>query len=268
MIPYFEPPALHLGPLTIQFFGILAALGVYVGARVAMRAARAEGLDGQVLGDYAIWGVLSGVVVGHLVHLFAYHPEELREPWRIFAVWEGLSSFGGLLGAVIAAVIFFRRRGIRLHDYGDAFALGTAPGWGVARLGCFAIHDHPGVRTEFPLAVAFPGGPRHDLGLYDAVALFAIAGILFALRRRGLLRGRLLAVLALLYGTQRFFLDFLRAWPGDLAYADARYLGLTPAQYFCIALWAYAAWRFATHRPHASPAAQARGKTGSRRASP
>ena len=248
MIPYFEPPALHLGPFTIQVFGVLAALGVYVGARIAMRAARDDGLDRQVIGDYAVWGVVSGVVVGHLVHLFLYHPEELREPWRIFAVWEGLSSFGGLLGAVIAAIVFFRKRRVRLHDYSDAFALGLAPGWGIARLGCFAIHDHPGVRTDFPLAVAFPDGPRHDLGLYDAIALFAIGAVLFALRRSGNLRGRLLAVLALLYGLQRFFLDFLRGYPGDVAYADARYLGLTPAQYFCFALWGYAIWRFATYQ--------------------
>jgi phosphatidylglycerol:prolipoprotein diacylglycerol transferase len=253
VIPYFQPPALHLGPLTIQIFGVLAALGVYTGARIAMRAARDEGLDGQVLADFAVWGVVAGVVFGHLVHLFFYHPEELREPWRIFAVWEGLSSFGGLLGGVIAAAVFFRRRRIRLHDYSDALALGIAPGWGIARLGCFAIHDHPGVRTDFPLAVAFPGGARHDLGLYDAIALFAIAAVLFALRRSDLLRGRLLAVLALLYGLQRFFLDFLRGYPGDVEYPDARYLGLTPAQYFCIALWVYALWRFAAYRP-VSPA--------------
>jgi phosphatidylglycerol:prolipoprotein diacylglycerol transferase len=257
VIPYFEPPALQLGPLNIQVFGLFAALGVYTGARIAMRAARREGLDAQVIADYAVWGVGSGVVVGHLVHLFLYHPEELREPWRIFAIWEGLSSFGGLLGAVIAAVIFFRRRRVRVHDYADAFALGLAPGWGIARLGCFAIHDHPGVRTDFPLAVAFPGGARHDLGLYDALALFAIAAVLFALRRRGALRGRLLAVLALLYGTQRFLLDFLRGYPGDVAYPDARYLGFTPAQYFCVALWVYAVWRFAAYQPERSAGGRA-----------
>jgi phosphatidylglycerol:prolipoprotein diacylglycerol transferase len=262
VIPYFEPPALHLGPFTIQVFGILAALGVYVGARIAMRAARDEGLDRQVIADYAVWGVVAGVLVGHLVHLFLYHPEELREPWRIFAVWEGLSSFGGLLGAVLAAVLYFRRRKMSLHVYGDPFALGIAPGWGVARLGCFAIHDHPGVRTDFPLAVAFPGGARHDLGLYDAIALFAIAAVLFALRRGGLLRGRLLAVAALLYGLQRFFTDFLRGQPGDVSYPDARYFGLTPAQFFCFALWAYAIWRFATYRAQAAEPVAARRRHG------
>jgi phosphatidylglycerol:prolipoprotein diacylglycerol transferase len=241
VIPYFEFPAIHLGPLTFQIFGIFAALGVFTGARIAMRVCQKDGLDPQPVGDFAMWGVGAGIVGGHLVHLFLYHPEELSDPWRIFAVWEGLSSFGGLLGAVVAAVVYFRVHRTPLSRYTDAFALGIAPGWGVARLGCFAIHDHPGVHTSFFLGVRFPDGVRHDLGLYDAIALFTISGIVWALRARGRFRGRLLAVVALLYGTQRFLTDFLRA--SDVAYPDARYLGLTPAQYFCFALWAYAIWQ-------------------------
>jgi phosphatidylglycerol:prolipoprotein diacylglycerol transferase len=99
------------------------------------------------------------------------------------------------------------------------------------------------VRTDFFLAVRFPDGPRHDLGLYEAILLFAIGALLWALHRRGALRGKLLAVLALLYGTGRFVLDFLRAT--DVEYADARHLGLTFAQFTAVALVAYAAWAFA-----------------------
>lgn len=32
MIPYFEQPALHLGPLSFHAFGVLTALAVLVGA--------------------------------------------------------------------------------------------------------------------------------------------------------------------------------------------------------------------------------------------
>jgi phosphatidylglycerol:prolipoprotein diacylglycerol transferase len=254
LIPYFELPTLHLGPFNIQAFGVFAAAGVYLAVRLTARAAERQGKDPKPVLDYALWGVLTGVIVGHAAHIFLYHPEELRDPKRIFQFWEGLSSFGGLLGGILAAAVFFRRRGLRFHDYSDAFALGMAPGWAVARLGCFAVHDHPGVTTHFPLAVTgwpFPGGPRHDLGLYDAVVLFAIGGLLALLDRRQILRGRLMALLAVLYGVARFLLDFLRA--SDVPYADARYLGLTPAQYACFLLLAYAAWRFRRDRP-AEPA--------------
>ncbi|BDG10497.1 prolipoprotein diacylglyceryl transferase [Anaeromyxobacter paludicola] len=242
MIPYLEPPSLSFGPFHLQVFGLFAAAGVYAGAVIASRAARRQGLAVEPLADFAVWGVASGVLFGHLVHLFLYHPEELSDWRKVVEFWQGLSSFGGLLGGILAAAVFFHRRRLRFHDYGDALALGVAPGWGIARLGCFAIHDHPGVHTDFPLAVAFPDGPRHDLGLYDAVVLFALAALLFQLSRRGILRGRLLAVLAALYAVCRFLLDFLRA--SDVPYPDARYFGLTPAQYGSMLLVAYAAWRF------------------------
>lgn len=241
MIPPFDLPSLTLGPFTIQSFGVLSALGILVAVNLAARGARQLGRDPQVILDFTIYGVLAGVVSGHLVHLFLYHPEELADPWRIFKIWEGLSSMGGLLGGIAAAAVFFRRKRIRFAAYSDAFALGVAPGWGVARVGCFTVHDHPGVRTDFFLAVDFPAGARHDLGLYEAILLFALAALLWSLHRRALLRGRLLALLGVVYGVGRFLLDFLRA--RDIAYADARYLGLTPAQYVALGLVVWGVWR-------------------------
>ncbi len=250
VIPWFELPSLSLGPITIQSFGVLSALGILAAVELAARADRQLGNDPRVIPDFAVAGVITGVVFGHLAHLFFYHPEELADPWRIVKFWEGLSSMGGLLGGILAAVVFFRVRKIPFRRHADAFALGVAPGWGVARVGCFTVHDHPGVHTAFPLAVRFPDGPRHDLGLYEAVVLFAIGALVWAFHRRDVLRGRLLAVVALLYGIARFLLDFLRA--SDVPYADARHAGLTFAQYFAIGLVAWSVWAFTRYRPPAA----------------
>lgn len=264
MIPYLHVPPITLGPLKIEAFGICVALGIMLAARLLSRQAEREGLDPTPLQDYALWGVGVGVVVGHFFHLFAYHPEELsKSPFQIFKVWDGLSSFGGLIGGILAAVVFFRIRKLRFRDYADAFALGVAPGWAVARIGCFAAHDHPGVRTDFFLAVNFPGGPRHDLGMYDALFLFAISGVLYALRNSGKLRGKLLPLLSLLYACGRFFFDSLRAT--DLSYVDARYLGLTPAQYGCFALIAFGLYglvKWQAPAPKATPQVGGTGGTG------
>src|SRR5690606_19931233 len=159
---------------------------------------------------------------------------------------DGLSSMGGVLGGLIALLIFFRARGLRVLPWANALALGVAPGWAVARLGCFAAHDHPGVRTDFPLAVAFPDGPRHDLGLYEALLLGSIAGVLWLLARRPRPEGQLMGVLALAYSIPRFFLDFLRAT--DLPFSDGRIAGLTPAQYIAVGLTAVGVWLVARAR--------------------
>jgi phosphatidylglycerol:prolipoprotein diacylglycerol transferase len=245
LISWFVLPSLSLGPFTLQSFGLLSAAGILVGMQVAAREAKRDGLDPRVVLDFSVIAVAGGLLGGHLVHLLFYHPEELADPVRILKFWEGLSSMGGLAGAMVTAAIWFRRRRLRFGPFGDAWALGLAPGWGIARLGCFSIHDHPGVRSDFFLAVDFPGGPRHDLGLYEAILLFALAALLFTLRRRGQLKGLLLPLLGLLYGVGRFLLDFLRARPGDLVYADGRQLGLTFAQWFAMGLVAWGITRLA-----------------------
>ncbi|MGZ3459282.1 MAG: prolipoprotein diacylglyceryl transferase [Archangium sp.] len=261
MIPYIHVPSLNLGPLHIEPFGIFVALGILFAARVLARQAEREGLNSTALQDYAPWGVGVGVLFGHLLHLLAYHPEELsKSPFQILKVWDGLSSFGGLIGGILAAVVFFRMHKMRFRDYADVFALAVTPGWAIARLGCFAVHDHPGTRTDFFLAINFPGGPRHDLGFYDALFLFALTGLLFALRNAGKLRGKLLPLLAIFYACGRFFFDTLRAT--DLPYVDARYFGLTPAQYGCFALIVFGLYGLVKWHAPASRAAPEVGPGG------
>ena len=243
MIPYFELPALNL-PFgqRIDIFGVLSAAGVVLGAWLASRQARRywPGND-KPLRDMVTWAVVFGLVGGHFMHVFAYHPELLTasDPFLILRFWEGLSSMGGVLGAMIGISVYFHRIKTPVGPYLDALALGTAPGWMVARIGCFLVHDHPGVRTDFFLAVDFPvrfyGGPRHDLGLYDVFVLGAISVLLYALKPRKLKQGRLMGVLAVCYTACRFFLDTLRA--SDLSFVDRRYFGFTPAQYVVVGLF-------------------------------
>jgi len=239
MIPWIEIPSFSLGPLTVQAFGVLVAIGIVVGFNIGLKHVLRSGLEPAPYNGFLLWGVLGGILGGHLVHLFLYHPEELSL-LRFLQVWNGLSSLGGILGAVVAMRIYFGRRKISFAAYADSFAMGIAPAWCIGRVGCFVAHDHPGLLTHFVLAVQYPGGARHDLGLYDAMLLFCITVLVHVLDRRKVLRGRLLAVVAISYGLVRFFFDFLRAT--DVPYADARYGGLTPGQYICFLLILWGGW--------------------------
>ena len=240
MLPYRQPPslALPLG-LRLEAFGLLSTLGTYVGAVLGARAARryAPGDDGPLKGVTS-WAIGFGLLGAHLLHVLGYHPELLTEqgPLVLLKVWDGLSSMGGVLGALLGIFFYFHRSGLPVTPYLDALALGTAPGWMIARVGCFLAHDHPGVRTSFPLAVLYPGGPRHDLGLYDALVLAALSVLLYALARKRRPQGLLMGLLAVGYSACRFCLDFLRA--SDLSFVDKRFFGLTPAQYIVLGLFA------------------------------
>jgi phosphatidylglycerol:prolipoprotein diacylglycerol transferase len=245
VIPYFASPSLDVGPLHLELFGIFVALGVGIASWISQKQAEKDGLDSRPMQDFALWGVGMGVVVGHWFHLLAYHHEEITSIWSFFRVWSGLSSFGGLIGGILGAAIYFRKSKVKMAPYLDALALAVAVGWGIARIGCFVVHDHPGVFSHSFLAVNFPvrgyGGPRLDLGLIDAIWLFFISGVLFSLRKMRKLDGRLMALLALMYGCGRFTFDFFRAQ--DLSYVDARYFGLTPAQYLSVVLVGYGIFR-------------------------
>jgi phosphatidylglycerol---prolipoprotein diacylglyceryl transferase len=238
VLPYWTIPAINL-PFgeKLDVFGVLSAAGVAIGALLAARAARtiAPG-DDTPLRDVAPTAIIVGLIGAHLLHVLGYHPELLEKDGvlGLLRIWDGLSSMGGVLGALGGIIWWFRRHKVPLGPYWNALALGTAPGWAVARIGCFFVHDHPGVRSDFPLAVAYPGGARHDLGLYDFFVLAAIAGVLWLMARKPQPEGRLMGVLALSYSVCRFFLDFLRA--SDLSFVDKRYLGLTPAQFIVMGL--------------------------------
>jgi phosphatidylglycerol:prolipoprotein diacylglycerol transferase len=247
LLPYVELPDLHFFGLTIHPFGIFAALGVYLGAVLTVRAGRVYGPgDTRALSEVFTWALVGGLLGAHLLHVLGYHPELLRTqgPGVLLKFWDGVSSMGGVLGGLAGVVLYLRRRGVRFRPYSDAIALGLAPGWTVARIGCAVVHDHPGVRSNAWFAVAFPDGPRLDMGLVDAVLLATVTVLLYLLSRKPRPQGVLMGVLAIAYCIPRFFLDFFRAQ--DLAFVDGRILGLTPAQWITPVLAAAGVYLLAT----------------------
>ena len=167
MLPYFRPEAIDLfGPLKIQPFGVLLAVGFILGSLWCQKYARRRGMDPKTYTDILFWIALGGMVFGHLGHVF-YEPDEyIRDPMKLFRIWEGLSSFGGYFGCTATCVWFFRSRGIKPFRGGDLLMIGLMFGIFIGRLGCFVVHDHIGTEvseshpvfqsTIAPLAVKYP----------------------------------------------------------------------------------------------------------------
>lgn len=237
-IPYVQVPILEFGPIVLDPWALLVCIGFIVGLEVARARGIRLGLDVRDLVDGALVTVGMGFVVGHWVHVLAYNPHLLQEngPLELLRLWGGFSSTGGFIGAILGSVLFYKV--IRKRDYwlhADSIMFGFPLGWVFGRLGCFSAHDHIGGRTDFFLGVNFPGGARHDLGLYEALWSMGITAVFFALRKRPYRPGQFLALFAVLYAPARFLFDFLRNT--DLERADVRWAGLTPAQYGMILLF-------------------------------
>ena len=260
MIPYFPQPRFHLfGPISLYGFGIMVALALVVGWWVATARCRKEGLDPERLQDMFGWIIVTGFIVAHLYSVIAYFPRDvMKNPLMLLAVWENISSFGGIVGGILGFWLYCRFKGgdIDFRErirYMDAISYTFPFGWLFGRLGCTLAHDHPGSITSFPLAISLESEaarkyirivyeeagrqaellsmadlPRlgfHDLGWYEFLftALFLVP-VFFLLGRKKRAPGLYIMLFPLLYIPVRFLLDFLRV-------ADATYMGLTPGQY-------------------------------------
>jgi phosphatidylglycerol---prolipoprotein diacylglyceryl transferase len=270
MVPYIHVPDLHIGPLPLHPFGILVATGVLVGTSVTARRARSLGYDVVQLNSFVTWMLVSAFVLSHVLDSIFYHWDEVvRRPWSIIMLWEGLSSFGGFVGAVIGIVLWkyfviddvwphARKHPAPLLPFADLVLSVFPIGWAFGRAGCSTVHDHPGARTTADtwLAVAYPRrlgdgsvtkigfielihghDPRFDLGFLELLFTIVVA-ICFALTwRRRLPIGTYVIASGLAYAPVRFAMDFLRVPQTDGG--DTRYGELTPAQWASMALFLY-----------------------------
>lgn len=240
---------------TISTFGIpidpwatLVCLGVLLGLELARARAIKLGLAVEDIVDGVVFTVLMGFFGAHLITVLAYHPERLQEDgiWAILKVWEGFSSTGGWMGAAFGIWFFYRKwRPRDMWRFADIIAYGFPLGWFFGRMGCASVHDHIGRLTDSPLGVEFPAnhfaaGTRFELGLLEMMWTVPVMLLFLWLGRKDQPPGTFLGLFFLFYAPTRFFLDSLRQT--DIAYADARYFGLTPAQFGCFALLSFSLW--------------------------
>lgn len=240
LIPYFPLPVFEFAGLAVDAWTLCVAAAFVLGVWIAEKVAALQGLRGGVIRGSSPWLILGGFTGAHWVHVLFYEPSLLKTPWSLLIIWSGLSSFGGFLGATLALSVYFRRRKSPFLPFIDALTLGFLPAWTLARVGCFMAHDHMGRLSSFFLAVDFPGGARHDLGLYEAIFSFLWSLIIFVYFKRRPPAGSITAWTCIAYSLFRFPMDFLRST--DLSDSDLRYGGLTFAQYGCIVLLTYGLW--------------------------
>lgn len=231
MLPYVEHPALSIGSYELEAFPVLVGTAIVVQFQIVMRRAPRFGIDRVTTSTLTGWAIGLGLVGAHLFDVLAYYPEVLRErPLELLRVWGGLSSFGGMLGGILGLLVVMRLRsmtGRQMLRFVDCLLFALPFTLAVGRLGCALQHDHPGVSSTHWLAVAFPDGPRFDLGLLEFLYVSVMAALFLALDRRRWPDGFWVGLFFTFYGPVRFAMDALRT-------GDARYLGWTPGQYVAV----------------------------------
>ena len=243
LIPWFK---LHgwpiFGKLEIQPFGILVATGILLGTRVAEWRAQKTGVDPRLISDFLVYTIGIGLACAYLLNKPVYDWDEFKEmvadPKLFFHRYMGLSSFMGFLGGVGAAFLFRHKKRVSIMVMGDLFCFAFPFAWFFGRMGCFTVHDHPGLVSHFFLAIDNYNGegvPRHDLGFYEVLWSAAAVALNLWLGQRKLPRGFFMAFIPLFYAPVRFGLDYLREIP--INGGDVRYYGFTPGQYCAVVMF-------------------------------
>jgi len=229
LFPYIDATRWHVGPVAFEPFRFLVALAIAVGCLIATKRAKRAGIAREHFAKLGLCVIATAFVGGHLAK-FLYSPESWRmiafEPERLLQVFNGQASFGALIGGYVAAVVFLLWNKVAYRDwflYGDAAGFALPFSWWIGRVGCYLVHDHPGVRTESVLGVRYPGGTRYDLGLLEVLFLLALSAAFLYLNGKPRPRGFYYVSFLFSYGLFRFLLDGL--------HVDApRYAGWTVDQ--------------------------------------
>lgn len=230
---------IHLGPLSVSPHGIFTAIGFCVGAWFFLRDARRAGLPEDRITEILYRAAIGGIVGARFFYVLN-HFSQYESPVEWLKVWEGgISLLGGLTGALIVAWWAARKREIDFVGGLDLAAPWLPLGIAVGRIGDIIIADHLGRTTNMPWGYRCPelvdvgrtvgsscppGEVVHLTAAYDMLLSLAIFGVMLLARRRLVhRRGTASVLLAVLYGLNRFTLDFARA--------DDRRFGLTGSQW-------------------------------------
>ena len=220
----------------LRWYALAYIAGIVIGWRIVAAAARRPALwpggtapmQPKDVEDLLTWVILGVILGGRLGYVVFYQPGYyLSNPGQILQVWEGGMAFhGGLLGVVLAVILFSRAREINWVSVADALCMVTPVGLLLGRIANFINAELWGRPTDLPWGVIFPGAAaqdcagvaglcaRHPSQLYEAALEGLILGavLLWLGWRRGALRlpGTLTGLFFAGYGIGRFLVEFVR----------------------------------------------------------
>lgn len=219
------PRLFSIGGFSIPTYGVLLALGLLVGLKIAGRLAERSRLDPEKVANLGVSIAIAAIVGAKLFMIadnWSYYSADFSRLFSLSALRAGGVFYGGLLAALIVAVVYAKKTGLPWLLTADALAPGAAIGHSIGRLGCFAAGCCWGRESDVPWAVVFTNTAAHEftgvpLGvhmhptqLYEACGTALIGFYLLRAFRRPHAPGSILGRYLLFYSAFRFCVEFFR----------------------------------------------------------
>jgi len=221
------PEIVHLGPLTIRWYGFLIALAVILGVNLSQYLAKLRHVDPDLIGDLGIVLVVGAIPCARLYYVLFQWSDYAQHPEDIIAIWKGgIAIHGAIIGGTIATIIFARLKKISVWQLIDLVVPSLALGQTIGRWGNFFNSEAFGSPTNLPWKLFIPVGKRppeysqydyfHPTFLYESIwnlLVFAILIYVFfwGLKHSEKLKvGTLSFIYMIAYSIGRFWIEGLR----------------------------------------------------------
>ena len=228
-------PEIHLGPVTLQTFGIMFALAFLASGLVVGRRLRELGKPSDWAYEMVFAALIGGLVGSRLDFIIENYDEVKHDLFGNLFSGSGLIWYGGAIGGALGVVLWARFRRLLNLTLLDICAPALAIGYAVGRIGCQLSGDGDyGTPWDGPWAMAYPNGTVptdvtvHPTPIYETLAMGFAAYVLWRLRDT-FQPGLLFALYLVFAGVERFLVEFIRRNDDVLG-------GLTQAQVISVVM--------------------------------
>jgi phosphatidylglycerol---prolipoprotein diacylglyceryl transferase len=228
-------PELHIGPLTLQTFGICFGAAFLLCGLVLARRLKEIGKPRDWAYEMIFSGLVGGLVGARVDYLVQNWDKVSHDLLGNLFSGSGLVWLGGLVGGAIGVIIWAWRHNWLGLELLDTAAVPLSLGYAIGRIGCQLSGDGDyGVKSSLPWAMSYPKGTVptttevHPTPVYETLALGTIALVLWQLRDR-FRPGVLFALYLVLAGVERILIEFIRR-------NDELALGLTLPQWLSVVM--------------------------------
>jgi prolipoprotein diacylglyceryl transferase len=237
-IPSPSSGSLEIGPLRLNAYGLMIALGAIAATWLMGRRLESRGWGTRDdASSIAIWAVPAGVVGARMYHVITDWERFNGRFVDVFKIWKGgLGIWGGIALGVAVGLYVARRRGLSVSNTLTAVAPALPLAQAIGRIGNWFNQELFGRATTLPwgleiddkhLPRGFESGTLfHPTFLYEAIGNLVLCVVLLRLDRRASLHaeppamlrpGRLFLFYTAGYTLLRFFVEELRIDPAKSA---------------------------------------------------
>jgi phosphatidylglycerol---prolipoprotein diacylglyceryl transferase len=173
--------------------------------------------------DLMLWAIPIAILSARLYYVIFEWNYYSQNPGEIIAIWNGgLAIHGALIGGVITAIVFTKKRQVSFWQLVDIAAPSIILGQAIGRWGNFINQEaHGGEVTraflenlqlpEFIINQMYINGAYyHPTFLYESIWNFVGFILLMLLRKVNLRRGEMFLSYVIWYSVGRFFIEGMR----------------------------------------------------------